>query len=267
MTEVRLAGGLEAEWSHALDDDPRQRVMIRSEQASGATRANLVGQSDTHLCSPADADRLGARLHRDAVDAFLELRAAAGAAGFDLAILSGFRSFEQQLSIWNRKATGRLAVLDSEARPLDIARLSEPELVFAILRWSALPGASRHPWATDLDVYDRAARPQGYEVELVPEEFATGGQMGPLNAWLGEGVGARAPLGSFRPYDADRQGVAPEPWHLSYAPVASGYARLVTVELLRETVEKADLMLKDVVLARLREIVDRFVSNTNPQAA
>ena len=61
--------------------------------------------------------------------------------------------------------------------------------------------------------------------------------------------------------------MAPEPWHLSCAPVASGYARLVTVELLRETVEKADLMLKDVVLARLREIVDRFVSNTNPQAA
>src|ERR1043166_4934719 len=186
MTEVRLPGGLQSEWSHSLDDDPRPSVMIRSEQASGATRATLVGQSDTHLCSPADADRLGARLHRDAVDAFLALRAAAGAAGFALAILSGFRSFEQQLSIWNRKATGRLAVLDSDARPLDIARLSEAELVFSILRWSALPGASRHHWGTDLDVYDRAATPEGYQVELIPAEVAAGGMFGRLHAWLGE---------------------------------------------------------------------------------
>ena len=232
--------------------------------APGPTAASVVGQSDTHLCSPADADLLGARLHRDVVAPFLELRAAARAAGFDLAILSGFRSFEQQLSIWNRKATGRLAVLDSDARPLDIARLSEPELVFSILRWSALPGASRHHWGTDLDVYDRAATPEGYQVELIPAEVAAGGMFGRLHAWLDERIARRAAFGFFRPYDADRRGVAPERWHLSHAPVASGYARLLTADLLRETLEKADLMLKDVVLERLEEIVARFVTNTNP---
>jgi hypothetical protein len=61
--------------------------------------------------------------------------------------------------------------------------------------------------------------------------------------------------------------VAPERWHLSHAPVASGFARLLTAELLRETLEKADLMLKDVVLAHLPQIMDRFVTNTNPRAA
>lgn len=235
--------------------------------ASGATAASVVGQSDAHLCSPADADLLGARLHRDAVAPYQELSAAARAAGFDLVILSGFRSFEQQLSIWNRKATGRLAVLDSAARPLDITRLSEPELVFSILRWSALPGASRHHWGTDLDVYDKAARPEGYEVELIPAEVAPGGMFGPLHAWLDERIARRAAFGFFRPYDADRHGVAPERWHLSHAPVASGFARLLTAELLRETLEKADLMLKDVVLAHLPQIMDRFVTNTNPRAA
>jgi hypothetical protein len=33
---------------------------------------------------------------------------------------------------------------------------------------------------------------------------------------------------------------------------------------LRDTVVSADMLLKDVVLANLEEIVDRFVRNTNP---
>src|ERR1041385_5094223 len=143
--------------------------------------AVLTGQSETHLCSPGDAERLGARVHRDAVHAFENLRDAASREGFDLAIHSGFRSFERQLSIWNRKATGQLAVLDSQAQPLDITRLTPRDLVFSILRWSALPGASRHHWGTDLDVYDAAAKPEGYEIELIPAEVDAGGMFGPLH--------------------------------------------------------------------------------------
>ncbi|MEE8192443.1 MAG: M15 family metallopeptidase, partial [Gemmatimonadales bacterium] len=119
--------------------------------------AALTGQTEEHLCSAEDAELLGVPVHRDVVMPLHQLRDAAGKAGFDLQMLSGFRSFEQQLSIWNRKALGKLAVLDSNAVPLDIEKLSEKELVFAILRWSALPGASRHHWGTDLDVYDANA--------------------------------------------------------------------------------------------------------------
>ncbi|NIM47861.1 MAG: D-alanyl-D-alanine carboxypeptidase family protein, partial [Gemmatimonadales bacterium] len=86
------------------------------------------------------------------------------------------------------------------------------------LRWSALPGASRHHWGTDLDVYDLAARPEGYEVELIPEEVDAGGMFGPLHEWLDGRIAADAAFGFFRPYERDRQGVAPERWHLSYAP-------------------------------------------------
>lgn len=232
-----------------------------------AARAILVGQSEAHLCSPADASVFGARLHLDVAEAFIDLRAAAQAAGFDVAILSGFRSFEQQLSIWNRKATGALAVLDSHARPLDIASLSEEALVFAILRWSALPGASRHHWGTDLDVFDVAAKPEGYEVELIPEEVEPGGMFGPFHEWLDARISSGRAFGFYRPYDIDRRGVAPERWHLSYAPLSSLYARMLTPELLREAIDQADLMLKDVVLARLSVIFDRFVTNTNPAYA
>lgn len=228
------------------------------------TPGNLTGQDETHLCPAEIAEWLTVSVHRDVVEPFRELRDAAVDAGFDLAILSGFRSFDRQLSIWNRKARGELAVLDSDARPLDISTLSERDLVFSILRWSALPGASRHHWGTDLDVYDAAARPAGYEVELIPSEYESGSMFAPLSAWLDERIANGSAFGFFRPYDRDRNGVAPERWHLSYAPLASVYARMLTPALLRQTLESADMMLKDVVLAHLDEIVTRFVTNTNP---
>jgi LAS superfamily LD-carboxypeptidase LdcB len=225
---------------------------------------HLVGQDETHLCTPQDTERLTVSVHRDVVEPFRELRAAAAGAGFDLAILSGFRSFDKQLSIWNRKAGGQLAVLDSSARPIDISTLTERELVFSILRWSALPGASRHHWGTDLDVYDAATRPVGYEIELIPSEFESAGMFAPLSHWLDECIANRLSFGFFRPYDRDRNGVAPERWHLSYAPLASPYLQLLTPALLRQTIESADMLLKDVVLSHLDEIVTRFVISTNP---
>ncbi len=228
------------------------------------TPASVVGQDEGHLCSAADAEWLGVSVHRDVVEPFRELRDAAASAGFDVAILSGFRSFEKQLSIWNRKARGELAVLDSDATPMDIATLSEYELVFSILRWSALPGASRHHWGTDLDVYDAAARPAGYEIELIPAEYDSGGIFAPFSDWLDARIANGSAFGFFRPYDSDRYGVAPERWHLSYAPMAVSYLWMLTPDLLRQTIQSADMMLKDVVLAHLDEIMTRFVLNTNP---
>lgn len=224
---------------------------------------NLVGQSDTHLCSPSDAESVGARIHRNAVDAYLQLRSAAQAAGFDISVLSGYRSFEEQLSIWNRKATGKLAVLGSDARPLDITTLSQEELVFATLRWSALPGASRHHWGTDIDIYDMATRPAGYEVQLIPAEVDAGGMFAPLHEWIDRRVATKTASGFFRPYDIDRNGVAPERWHLSFAPIAVECAATLTRDLLAQTIEQADMQLKAVVLANLDAIYERFVINTN----
>jgi len=227
----------------------------------------LTGRTETHLCAPADAEDLGAPVHRDVVGPFRMLREAAAREGFDLRILSGFRGFDRQLSIWNRKAGGELAVLDSAAVPLDILSLSERELAFAILRWSALPGASRHHWGTDVDVIDAAARPEGYEVELVPEEVDSGGMFGPLHDWLDTRIAASTSFGFFRPYDRDRGGVAPERWHLSCAPVAASFVSGVTPDVLRDTVRGAEMRLKGVVLDHLEEIFERFVVNTGSPPA
>ncbi|MFC1639777.1 M15 family metallopeptidase [Gemmatimonadota bacterium] len=204
---------------------------------------------------------LGAHVHKNVVEPFLELKGEARNNGFELEIFSGFRDFDRQLGIWNRKATGKQAVLDSNAVALDIRLLSEKELALAILRWSALPGASRHHWGTDLDVFDAAAKPAGYEIELIPEEVNTGGMFGPLHDWLDERMAVDGAFGFFRPYEWDLNGVAPERWHLSYAPLAAQNEQLLTKDVLRSTIEHASIELKAVVLEHLDEIYDRFVLN------
>ena len=223
---------------------------------------SLTGQSEAHLCSLAHAKALGAPVHLEVVEPFLHLREAAGGAGFELEILSAFRSFERQLSIWNRKARGELPVLDSDGNPLAVDLLSARDLVFAILRWSALPGGSRHHWGTDLDVFDAKARPEGYEIELVPAEVDSGGMFGPLHDWLDQRIADSAAFGFFRPYDQDRNGVAPERWHLSCEPIAALFQRQLTPELLQATLQDADIELSEVVLEHMDEIFDRFVVNT-----
>lgn len=226
-------------------------------------RATVVGQADNHLCTAAEGEILGATVHRDVVSPLLELRMAARLAGFDIALASGFRGYERQLSIWNRKVTGELAVLDSSGTPLDIRTLDDRALVYAILRWSALPGASRHHWGSDIDVYDAATTPNGYEVQLIPAEVDAGGMHAGLHEWLDAHIADGASFGFFRPYDVDRGGVAPERWHLSYAPIANVFAQHLTQDLLRETVQESHMYLKEVVLDELDEIYRRFVVNVS----
>jgi hypothetical protein len=197
--------------------------------------------------------------------AFLDLRAAAAAAGFDLRIASAYRSFERQLTIWNGKLSGERPVLDEEDRPLDLATLGDVERIERVLRFSAMPGASRHHWGTDLDIYDAAAVPPGYRLCLNAAEVADQGPFGPLHRWLDERIADGTSRGFFRPYDCDRGGIAPERWHLSYAPMARELAREFTLDGLRaawrEARVRADpVAQQDLLESRLAALVERFVT-------
>ncbi len=175
----------------------------------------------------------GQRLAAQAADAFRRLQARAREAGFTLAIASGFRSYERQLAIFNAKASGERPVHDDAGAAIDMAALAPREQLAAILRFSALPGASRHHWGSDLDVFDAAALPADYRGPLTPEEGAPDGVFGPLHAWLDERMAADESEGFFRPYDEDRGGVAPERWHLSFAPLALAMERALTPAMLQ----------------------------------
>lgn len=213
----------------------------------------LTGRAATHV---REALAPGVRLHADAIDAVQALRDAAARAGHDLAIVSSFRDFARQSAIWNRKFRGEQAVFDRAGRAVDVSALSGPERVRAILIWSALPGASRHHWGTDFDVYDRSAVPADYRPELTVAEYTDAGPFARLDAWLAANLGNH---GFFRPYRTDRGGVSPEPWHLSYATLSVPALGALTLDVLAEALEVSDLEGREHVLRQLPEIHDRYV--------
>jgi LAS superfamily LD-carboxypeptidase LdcB len=196
-------------------------------------------------------------LHAHVIAPFRNLRCAAAAEGLDVTPVSGFRDFARQLAIWNGKFNGTIPLYDGAGKPIDGAALAPRERVEAILLWSALPGASRHHWGTDLDLIDRRAVPDGYRVRLSAEEFAPEGPFAPLASWLE----TNAPrFGFFRPFRGVLSGVQSEPWHFSFAPLAEPARRGLSAGILRDALREADLAGASHVLERIEEFHVRYVA-------
>ncbi|WP_047046100.1 M15 family metallopeptidase [Vibrio mexicanus] len=216
----------------------------------------LTGQSETHLVST----KVGQKaflVHRDVAEDLLRLANAAQQAGFNFHIASGFRSFERQAAIWNNKMLGHRPILDSNSQPLDATRLTDREKIYAILRWSALPGASRHHWGSDFDVFDKDALPENTSLALEPWEYLTGHQS-KFYHWL---VTHAEQFGFYFPYREDKGGVAAEPWHISHRHVAHDCLKQLTpamliAQLSAESIEGAATLNQEIV-----SIYTQFVSN------
>lgn len=219
----------------------------------------LTGLDDNHLVTLPD----GHRLQGDVARAWAALKSEARRAGFELAIASSYRSFSRQLAIWNAKAGGTRPVYDDQDRAVPMEKLASAEQLRAILRFSALPGASRHHWGTDLDVYDAGAVSPEYQVQLSAQEVAVGGLFDPLHRWLDARMAAGESHGFYRPYGIDRGGVAPERWHLSYAPLSLACAAQMHSEVLTtcwdcgEVAE--EILLRAEIEADLPHILARYV--------
>lgn len=201
----------------------------------------------------------GHRLHEAVLPAFLALQGAASEAGVDCQLASSYRSFERQLAIWDRKWLGQLPLYNAEGQQLNANELDDHERIEAILTWSALPGASRHHWGTDMDVYDRKAVDQcGHSLQLVDEEYQPDGPCYDLACWLNAHC---QEFGFFRPFAHFNGGVARELWHLSHKPAASQFEALRSPSALYDTLASSNMLGKDAVLARFDELYPRYVLN------
>lgn len=219
----------------------------------------LLGKTTEHL---APLEGTQCFVHKQMLHDFLLLQKAAREAGFDLQVISGFRDYERQLKIWNAKARGERPLFDDQGNALDYSRLLPQEVMWAILRWSALPGASRHHWGTDIDVFDqKTQRPA--DVKLLMSECEGEGPAARLHDWLDSVFSEKRSFGFYRPYNTDRGGVAPEKWHLSYYHLARRMIGVYTHSIFRKNIEESDLLLKDEVLERSAEIYQRYLINVD----
>ncbi|KAF7786311.1 hypothetical protein PRUB_a0835 [Pseudoalteromonas rubra] len=214
-------------------------------QASGLSTSHLIAVENVMVHSAVQRD-------------LCALSKAAERAGFTFSIASAHRDFHRQCLIWNNKINGVRPVLNSQNEPVDLALLSPQARVHAIMLYSALPGASRHHFGTDLDVYARNCLPDGQQLQLEPWEYEQDGPFGEFNAWLSEHL---AEFGFFRPYQRYQGGVAAEPWHISHRRCATQMMTALSLQTLTTVIDAHDVAAKDTILAMLPTLYDQYIDN------
>ncbi|MGJ8682536.1 M15 family metallopeptidase [Paraglaciecola sp.] len=219
------------------------------------TPAHILGQSEDLLVEC----QQGFKLLPDVCVAFKQMQEAAKKDDVDIQIVSSYRSFERQLQIWKNKWLGKTAILNINEQPIDITSISNQEKLFAILTWSALPGASRHHWGTDLDVYDKkTVELKQHNFQLVCSEYEGGGPCKKLNYWLKTYA---QDFEFYRPYQNYKGGVAAEPWHLSYRPIAAKIENQLNIDMLEETLLHSGIDDPQSIIKNLKVIFKQYVLN------
>lgn len=156
-----------------------------------------------HLASRSDM-----YLQKVVLDAFTDMYEAASEDGIQLKIISATRNFDHQKRIWGNKfftLVTRMSQIPTAEHRLGFAR--------DILRYSSMPGTSRHHWGTDIDI--NALEPSYFESGKGLEEYE----------WLKEKA---QQYGFCQPYtskDNGRTGYEEEKWHWSYTPLSGTYLK------------------------------------------
>lgn len=170
------------------------------------TKAEIMGDLDPREHSSfvevesRYASRGGMYLRKEVYEAFVRMWEAARLEGHSMQVVSAMRSQSRQKEIWENKWNR----YGGEHR----ARAER------ILRYSSMPGTSRHHWGTDLDINN-----------LSNDYFETGAGK-ELYQWLSENA---ADYGFFQPYTGYNKyrdaGYREEKWHWSYYPLAQRFQR------------------------------------------
>ena len=141
-------------------------------------------------------------LRTTVVDSLVKLIAAAAQDDVQLYAISGVRTYDRQRKIWERRLKAESPTKSTQT-PTDTWKMTACR---ALLKKMMTPGTSRHHWGTDVDL-----------ITTKSQYWQTRAGRKQLN-WLSAN-GAR--YGFYLVYDRGRQsGVAYEPWHWSFAPLA-----------------------------------------------
>jgi zinc D-Ala-D-Ala carboxypeptidase len=210
----------------------------------------ITGSQRDSMLSPVErryANRDGMFMHRDAYHAFLKMHEAAKADGVELIIVSAFRDFNHQARIWNNKWNGR-QVLSGNIYATDIA--SPVERAREILRFSAMPGTSRHHWGTDIDL--NSLNNRYFESGRGKREYE----------WLRENASKFGFCQPYTPKGSRREsGYEEEKWHWSYIPVSAPWLNFYRQQISYDDIKGFD----GWETARLLNVVERYVLSVNEE--
>jgi hypothetical protein len=163
-------------------------------------------------------DEVGHYLYCETLEAWVKLHSAAKEDGIFLQIISSTRNFERQKRIWENKWNGVTLTNGINLASIDFPPL---ERASQILRFSAMPGSSRHHWGTDLDINS-----------LEPGYFDTSEGINVYD-WMNKHA---SEFGFAQPYTSKsikrRFGYEEEKWHWSYLPLSlkltAAYPKLIS---------------------------------------
>lgn len=142
-------------------------------------------------------------LQKSVIFAFQKMAFAASSEGINLKIISGTRNFWQQKAIWERKWQNNAPMFGTG---IDNAK--------HILKYSSMPGSSRHHWGTDIDINS-----------LEPGYFKAGRGLREIT-WLRKHAKGFGFCEVYSPRATGRNtGYEPEAWHWSYMPLANQYLK------------------------------------------
>jgi zinc D-Ala-D-Ala carboxypeptidase len=161
-------------------------------------------------------------VRKEVHQAFEQMHRAARRDGITLKIVSATRNFTAQKGIWEAKWNGARKV-----EGVDLTTVKDQfERSLKILRYSSMPGTSRHHWGTDIDI--NSVENAYFETEKGRKEFR----------WLAQHAANFGFCQTYTPKDSLRpHGYEEEPWHWSYTPVSgrllAEYNKAVTYSHLR----------------------------------
>ncbi|TGK06904.1 D-alanyl-D-alanine carboxypeptidase family protein [Leptospira semungkisensis] len=124
-------------------------------------------------------------------------------------IVSAYRSYSDQKSIWEDKYSGKKKMREP------VTGKTPNQIVSLILEFSSAPGTSRHHWGTDIDIN-----------ALENSYFEKGGKGEVFYNWMKENAHK---FGFCQPYtpkqDRGNKGYNEEKWHWSYAPLSNRFQK------------------------------------------
>lgn len=167
------------------------------------SKTDLLGQfdpskhADFSLIAKEYTGKDGIYMRTEAYNSFINMAKAAKKEGITITIISATRNFNYQKGIWEKKW-----LREKYKGWSDIDKVKD------ILKYSSMPGTSRHHWGTDVDF------------NSVEPAYFNSGVGKKLYDWL---VAHGSEYGFYQTYTDKkngRTGYEEEKWHWSYMPIA-----------------------------------------------